>query len=83
MNVKLTEWFWLVVQVCQLMLGTLSDASEKVMLAAHQVFLPSFAMWALELGRIESDIVSYFVQKLDNLVEVSNTSETVFDDLWK
>ena len=65
------------------MLGTLSDGSEKVVSAAHQVFLPSFAMWALELGRIESDIVSYFVQKLDNLVEVSNTSETVFYDLWK
>ena len=54
------------------MLGTLSDASEKVTMAAHRVFMPSCAMWALELGRIESDIVSHFVQKLDNLVQASH-----------
>ena len=66
------KWIWLVGQVCQLMLDTLSDVSEKVTSAVHQVFLPSFAMWALELGRVESDIVSYYVRKLDNLVEVNN-----------
>ncbi len=48
----------------------LSDSSERVLQCANQVFLPSFAMWALELGRLQSELLQSLIHKIEGLVKV-------------
>ncbi len=58
-------------QGSDLLQTSLRDPSDRVSQATQKVFLPSFAMWASELGRLETDLIQYFVVKLEGLVKVS------------
>lgn len=55
----------------ELLLRSLSDVSDKVVSTASNVFLPSFGMWAMELGRLDTSLVQAFVDKISYLVNVS------------
>ena len=52
------------------MQASLRDSSERVAQVAQKVFLPAFAMWAAEIGRLDTDLVQRFVDKLEDLVRV-------------
>ncbi|KAK2149703.1 hypothetical protein LSH36_441g01057 [Paralvinella palmiformis] len=64
----------------QLLFTGLQDLSTRVQNGVKQVFLPAFAMWALLLGKLESDFLQSIVDKLETLVkggemlQKSNTS---------
>lgn len=47
----------------------LKDASEKVVTSAKQIFLPSFAMWAYELGKLEHSLLHGILRDLEELVK--------------
>lgn len=58
-------------QGCQLLFSSLVDSSEQVAKAVRAVFLPAFAVWAQELGRLESNFVQSLLDRLDGLIRVS------------
>jgi len=47
----------------------LKDHSERVIMAAQQVFLPSFALWAKELDKLEHFLINVIVKDLEELVK--------------
>lgn len=49
----------------------LKDSAEKVVVAAKQIFLPSFAMWAYELGKLEHSLLHSILRDLEELVKVA------------
>ena len=55
----------------ELLLRSLHDSTDKVVATAEHIFLPSFGMWAMELGRLETGLIQAFVDKIANLVNVS------------
>ena len=57
-------------QGCQLLFTSLLDTSEQVFSAVQRVFLPAFAMWAQELGKLEVDLVQSLLDRLEGLVKV-------------
>ncbi|XP_070574126.1 RAB11-binding protein RELCH homolog isoform X2 [Ptychodera flava] len=56
-------------QGCELLLTALRDSSDMVVNAAQTVYLPSFAMWAYELDKLESDLCALFVKKIEQCVK--------------
>ncbi|XP_077982155.1 RAB11-binding protein RELCH homolog [Glandiceps talaboti] len=56
-------------QGCELLLTALNDSNEMVVSAAQSVYLPSFAMWAYELGKLESHLCALFVKKIEHCVK--------------
>ena len=62
--------FSLCVQGTELLTDALGDLSGRVLAATQQVFLPSFAMWASEIGRLQSDLLQLFVDKMEKLALV-------------
>ncbi|XP_052822976.1 RAB11-binding protein RELCH homolog isoform X2 [Octopus bimaculoides] len=48
---------------------SLNDDSEKVCCAARQVFLPSFALWAVHLHKLEYELLHSFLRELEDLVK--------------
>ena len=56
----------------------MNDTSERVVLAVYDVLLPSLAMWSLELGRLQNELVQIFVSKMEELVSVSPIELVVF-----
>ena len=50
---------------------TLVDTSERVSKVSLNVFLPTFAMWTIELKKLEADLYPSFLRKLIDLVKVS------------
>jgi hypothetical protein len=51
-----------------LFFAALGDVSERVTVAVHQVFLPSLAVWSMELGRLETGLMSAFVGRIQKLL---------------
>ena len=49
---------------------TLVDTSERVSKVSQQIFLPTFAMWTIELNKLEADLYPSFLGKLIDLVKV-------------
>ena len=49
---------------------TLVDTSERVSRVSQQIFLPTFAMWTIELNKLEADLYPSFLGKLIDLVKV-------------
>ena len=47
----------------------LVDPSQRVRDAVRHVFLPSLAVWALDVGRLESSLLSTFVDRVENVVD--------------
>ncbi|XP_067652799.1 RAB11-binding protein RELCH homolog [Haliotis asinina] len=47
----------------------LRDSSEKVQQATLHVFLPSFAAWAYELGRLEHELLHSVLRDLEEIVK--------------
>ena len=53
------------------MLRALNDSSQIVSTAALTVLLPALAAWSYELGRLESDVISYFLSQLSTCIKVN------------
>ena len=51
-------------------MGCLRDQSERVQQVTVQVFLPSFSLWAWELGRFPEQFLVIFVEQLERLLQV-------------
>jgi hypothetical protein len=60
---------FLLFQAFDLLQISLRDPSEKVQRTALHVFLPSFAAWAYELGRLEHQLVHAMLRDLEDLVK--------------
>lgn len=58
-----------VFQGFELLKISLNDDSEKVCCAARQVFLPSFALWAVHLHKLEYELLHSFLRELEDLVK--------------
>ena len=56
-------------QGCELLRTALRDGSEKVVTAAQQTFLPSFAAWAYELENLEHNLIHSILRDLEELVK--------------
>ena len=56
-------------QAFDLLQISLRDPSERVQRSALQVFLPSFAAWAYELGRLEHQLLHAMLRDLEDLVK--------------
>ena len=56
-------------QGCDLLKTALRDNSERVVTSAQQILLPSFAVWAHELGRLEHSLLHTVLRDLEELVK--------------
>jgi len=56
-----------------LLFSALNDSSERVLDAVKHIFLPSLAMWAMNLGRLESSLLSSFIDRIEKVVDPSKT----------
>jgi len=56
-------------QAYELLVDTLFDSSEKVATTAGEVFLPSFASWSQDLGRLESHLLTSLICNLENTLK--------------
>lgn len=65
----------------ELLKTSLNDPAEKVCTSARQVFLPSFALWAVELHKLEHNLLHSILGDLEDLgalaVQKSNSSITL------
>ncbi|XP_038626462.1 RAB11-binding protein RELCH isoform X1 [Tachyglossus aculeatus] len=52
----------------ELLLSALSDPSERVISATHQVFLPAYAAWTTELGNLHSHLIPTLLGKIEKLL---------------
>ncbi|XP_015245231.1 PREDICTED: lisH domain and HEAT repeat-containing protein KIAA1468 homolog isoform X4 [Cyprinodon variegatus] len=55
-------------QGCELMLLSLGDPSERVVNAVHQVFIPAFAAWTLELGNLHTALIPSLLARIEKLL---------------
>ncbi|KAG9347901.1 hypothetical protein JZ751_003918 [Albula glossodonta] len=53
----------------ELMLLSLGDPSERVVSAIHQVFIPAFAAWTTELGKLQSQLVPNLLSRIEKLLK--------------
>ncbi|KAG7317649.1 hypothetical protein KOW79_018684 [Hemibagrus wyckioides] len=53
----------------ELMLLSLSDLSERVVSATHQVFIPAFAAWSTELGNLQSQLIPSLLNRIEKLLQ--------------
>ena len=58
-------------QGLNLLLSCLKDSSEHVLLVTSHIFLPSFSMWAWELGKFPEEFLQLFVDQLDKILQVN------------
>ncbi|XP_052230319.1 RAB11-binding protein RELCH homolog isoform X2 [Dreissena polymorpha] len=56
-------------QGSELLKVALKDTAEKVVTSAKAILLPSFAMWAYELGRLEHSLMHSVLRDLEELVK--------------
>lgn len=56
-----------------LLFSALGDVSDRVSMAVRQVFLPSLAMWSMELGCLESGLITAVVSRIQKLVGSSDS----------
>uniref|UniRef100_A0A671VVX0 LisH domain and HEAT repeat-containing protein KIAA1468 n=1 Tax=Sparus aurata TaxID=8175 RepID=A0A671VVX0_SPAAU len=52
----------------ELMLLSLSDPSERVVSAVHQVFIPAFAAWTTELGTLQTALIPSLLARIEKLL---------------
>ncbi|KAM4705579.1 RAB11-binding protein RELCH isoform 1-T1 [Rhinophrynus dorsalis] len=52
----------------ELLLTALGDPSERVVSATHQVFLPAYAAWTMELGNLQSHLIPTLLTKIEKLL---------------
>ncbi|KAM4688480.1 RAB11-binding protein RELCH isoform 3-T3 [Discoglossus pictus] len=52
----------------ELLLTALGDPSERVVSATHQVFLPAYAAWTMELGNLQSHLIPTLLNKIEKLL---------------
>ncbi|XP_062925715.1 RAB11-binding protein RELCH homolog isoform X2 [Mobula hypostoma] len=52
----------------ELQMSALSDPSERVINATHQVFLPAFAAWTTELGKLQSHLIPTLLSNIDKIL---------------
>ncbi|CAJ0941249.1 unnamed protein product [Ranitomeya imitator] len=52
----------------ELLLTALGDPSERVVGATHQVFLPAYAAWTMELGNLQSHLIPTLLSKIEKLL---------------
>ncbi|XP_078720087.1 RAB11-binding protein RELCH homolog isoform X1 [Lampetra fluviatilis] len=52
----------------ELLMMALGDPAERVVSATHQVFLPAFAAWAMELGELEPHLLHTLLSRIETLV---------------
>ncbi|XP_075682839.1 RAB11-binding protein RELCH isoform X2 [Rhinoderma darwinii] len=52
----------------ELLLTALGDPSERVVSATHQVFLPAYAAWTMELGNLQSHLIPTLLSKIEKLL---------------
>ncbi|KAL4235190.1 hypothetical protein ACF0H5_006828 [Mactra antiquata] len=62
-------------QVSELLKTALKDTSEKVVMSAKQIFLPSFAMWAYELDKLEHSLLHSILRDLEELVKAAISAQ--------
>ncbi|XP_012819764.1 RAB11-binding protein RELCH homolog isoform X2 [Xenopus tropicalis] len=53
----------------ELLLTALGDPSERVVSATHQVFLPAYAAWTMELGNLQSHLIPTLLSKIEKLLK--------------
>nr|XP_057916699.1 RAB11-binding protein RELCH homolog isoform X1 [Doryrhamphus excisus] len=53
----------------ELMLLSLSDPSERVVSAVHQVFIPAFAAWTTELGSLYTLLIPSLLARIEKLLK--------------
>ncbi|XP_066502606.1 RAB11-binding protein RELCH homolog isoform X2 [Hoplias malabaricus] len=53
----------------ELMLLSLGDLSERVVAATHQVFIPAFAAWTVELGNLQSQLIPSLLSRIEKLLQ--------------
>ncbi|XP_043575542.1 RAB11-binding protein RELCH homolog isoform X2 [Chiloscyllium plagiosum] len=61
----------------ELQMSALNDPSERVINATHQVFLPAFAAWTTELGKLQSHLIPTL---LSNIEKILRDGEHGLDD---
>jgi len=59
-----------------LVFAALGDSSERVLEAVRQIFLPSLAVWAMGLGRLESSLLSSFLDRIEQVVDPTRSGST-------
>ncbi|XP_038652465.1 RAB11-binding protein RELCH homolog isoform X3 [Scyliorhinus canicula] len=52
----------------ELQMSALNDPSERVINATHQVFLPAFAAWTTELGKLQSHLIPTLLINIDKIL---------------
>ncbi|XP_052816582.1 RAB11-binding protein RELCH homolog isoform X2 [Mya arenaria] len=62
-------------QGSELLKTALRDSSEKVVSSAKQIFLPSFAMWSYELGKLEHNLLHSLLRDLEELVKAAVSTQ--------
>ncbi|KAK3085392.1 hypothetical protein FSP39_002678 [Pinctada imbricata] len=58
-------------QGSELLRTALKDCSEKVVTAAQQIFLPSFASWAYELEKLEHNLLHSILRDLEDICAIA------------
>uniref|UniRef100_A0A8B9LX55 RAB11 binding and LisH domain, coiled-coil and HEAT repeat containing n=1 Tax=Astyanax mexicanus TaxID=7994 RepID=A0A8B9LX55_ASTMX len=53
----------------ELMLLSLGDLSERVVVATHQVFIPAFAAWTVELGNLQAQLIPSLLSRIEKLLQ--------------
>ncbi|XP_041423593.1 RAB11-binding protein RELCH homolog isoform X3 [Xenopus laevis] len=53
----------------ELLLTALGDPSERVVSATHQVFLPAYAVWTMELGNLQAHLIPTLLSKIEKLLK--------------
>uniref|UniRef100_A0AAR2LTW8 LisH domain and HEAT repeat-containing protein KIAA1468 n=1 Tax=Pygocentrus nattereri TaxID=42514 RepID=A0AAR2LTW8_PYGNA len=53
----------------ELMLLSLGDLSERVVAATHQVFIPAFAAWTVELGNLQAQLIPSLLSRIEKLLQ--------------
>ncbi|XP_072544933.1 RAB11-binding protein RELCH homolog isoform X6 [Salminus brasiliensis] len=53
----------------ELMLLSLGDLSERVVVATHQVFIPAFAAWTVELGNLQAQLIPSLLNRIEKLLQ--------------
>ncbi|KAL4657272.1 hypothetical protein GN956_G4147 [Arapaima gigas] len=51
----------------ELMLLSLSDPSDRVVCAAHQVLIPALAAWATEMGTLQSQLLTSLLGRIEGI----------------
>lgn len=59
-----------------LLFSALNDSSDRVLDALRQIFLPSLAVWAMNLGLLESSLLSTFIDCVEKVVDPSKVITT-------